>query len=264
MKKIIFISLIISSLFVSCNKTDFDKVPEYKPDITELKTISIDSLKSMYKGSAFKIEDDFIVKGVVTSSDESQNFHKELFFEDESGGICLRLDSKKLYNKFPPGQAIYVRCKGLYINDYKGTMQLGFGSKVGRLPAKFMDDEKIPDILPEKQPVEALLRTIPELSNKDACRLIKLENVQFQESELSKKYYTKADEDPGKACNRILEDCEGNTIPVRTGSYATFADQELPKGKGTITALFQIHRSDYQLKIISIEDVQLNGERCSK
>jgi len=61
--------------------------------------------------------------------------------------------------------------------------------------------------------------------------------------------------------NLDLTDCS-NTILVRNSGYATFAGDTVPTGNGSVTGVFNIFGSDYQLFIRNTEDVVLNEARC--
>ena len=41
--------------------------------------------------------------------------------------------------------------------------------------------------------------------------------------------------------SRLLSDCNGNTVSVRTSGYANFADDTLPSGNGSIVGIFTIY-----------------------
>ena len=63
--------------------------------------------------------------------------------------------------------------------------------------------------------------------------------------------------------SRILSDCNGNTISVRTSGYANFADDTLPSGKGTVIGIFTIYNSEKQFVVRDINEVKLDSTRCN-
>ena len=97
-------------------------------------------------------------------------------------------------------------------------------------------DQQVVKIATEKfiDPYEA---TISQLSlSEDQSRLVKLNDVEFSELGL-----TYADAVNLSTGSRLLSDCNGNTVSVRTSGYANFADDTLPSGNGSIIGLSLIH-----------------------
>jgi len=106
--------------------------------------------------------------------------------------------------------------------------------------------------------IEPTLVTIPEVESGDyESMLVKLEDVQFSKADLDKTY---ADE--SQSGNRILEDCNDNSVIVRTSNYANFAYDTIAQGKGDFTAIASVFNSDWQLTIRTTQEVNLTGERC--
>ncbi|MFW6351032.1 MAG: DUF6359 domain-containing protein, partial [Bacteroidota bacterium] len=104
-------------------------------------------------------------------------------------------------------------------------------------------------------PVEIL----PEGNNDEHIyKKVILNNVQFTENQLGNTFA-----EPNQTTNRTLTDCQGNTIIVRTSSFADFAGFTLPEGNGSITGVLTKFLNDYQLIINEYEDIDLNGERCT-
>jgi len=264
MKKNIKIALIFSTLVllvvIGCVKEDFDTIPEYEVDYEA--NISIAELKAMYTGTSLLIDTNLIVKGIVVADDESGNFYKEMFFQDTSGAISIRLDESEFHYKFPIGRLVYVKLKDLYIGNYQGVMQIGWGDNVDRIPSKYMSDNNVPDVSSGGVAVEPKLLTIGELNDDDIGKLIRLENVEFLPGDTSKTYadaVNQIDE------NRTLKECVGgNQVLVRTSGFASFAGESIPEGNGSIIAILGKFGGDYQLKIRSTQEVNLTGARCSK
>ena len=257
MKKNKYIILIASIvLFISsCVKEDFDDIPvkSYTFDLKANTTIA--ELKAMYEHSGI-IEDDIIIKGTVISTDEFGNFYEEVVIQDSTGGIEIQVDVPGLYRRYPLGSMIYIKCKGLIFSDYRGVKQLTYLSNgsSGKLPEGVLDnylfrsDEGIP-ILPKTL-------TISDLSEDHINTLVKLEDVEFIDGQLELNYADSLDD-----ANRTLTDLVGNTIIVRTSDYATFADEQLPQGNGSIVAVYAVYGDDQQLYIRNTDEVDMEGSR---
>lgn len=248
---------LILILFVSsCVKENFDVVPEkhYTVDFEANSTIS--ALKSLYHGSNVLIDTNIIIKAVVTANDKSGNFYKEIYLQDSTGAINIRLNSSSLYLDYPIGQLIYVKCNGLYLGTYNNVYQLGVGASVDRIEEPFFDDYLFKS--DGGVPVEPKLVTISELNDADLGLLIKIEGIQFQNPN-----QTYADGISHTDRTTVSEDCDGNTLDIRNSGYAVFANDMLPDGNGSIIGI-NSKFSDYQLKIRTTDEVNFTGARCTK
>jgi len=238
-------SLIIFSavyLFYSCNKT-YDNPPVNEVPIGNV--ISIGDLKDEYPGNAITIDSNYTIFGNITSEETNGNFYKEVFIQDLSGAIKLKLKaSGGLYI----GDSIRINVQGLTMSDYGELIQLD----------NVDVDQQVVKIATEKfiTPYEA---TISQLSlSEDQSRLVKLNNVEF--SELGMTYADAVNLSTG---SRTMSDCNGNVMSVRTSGYANFADDTLPSGNGSITGIFTIYNSEKQFVIRDINEVSMDSSRCN-
>ena len=137
-------------------------------------TTTIAELKQLYIDNGSKpleIKDNLIIGGQVTSSDRSGNVYRELYIQDASGAISVKIGKSSLYSDYHPGQWIYVRCKGLTIGGYSGMPQLGVEDETDEYETAYIDvqyliDEHIvrgredtplqPLVIGEKEIAEAL------------------------------------------------------------------------------------------------------------
>lgn len=77
------------------------------------------------KTSGHTITDNIWIKGQVVSDDKSGNLYREIYLQDATGGIDLKLGKSSLYSDYKIGQWVYVKCTGLCIGAYNGMPQLG-------------------------------------------------------------------------------------------------------------------------------------------
>ena len=61
--------------------------------------------------------------------DRSGNYYKTIVIQDASGGIEVKFNDGFLYQQYPQGRTIYIRCKDLILTDYNNLTQL-IGSTV--------------------------------------------------------------------------------------------------------------------------------------
>ena len=135
MRKPIYILLLLSLVaFSSCEEWDpvlygfrwEEPIPRSDDKLAVNTTIA--ALKQLYLDNGNKpleIKDDLVIGGQVTSSDRSGNVYRELYIQDESGAISIKIGRTSLYSDYHPGQWVYVRCKGLTLGSYSGMPQLG-------------------------------------------------------------------------------------------------------------------------------------------
>jgi hypothetical protein len=258
--KLLQITSVLFILFLfGCVKQNFDTVPEYKVNYEANTTIA--DLKAMYQGTNIMIDTNLIIKGIVVADDQSGNFYKELYLQDETGAINLRLDQAELYFKYPVGRLVYVKCQNLYIGPYQEVMQIGWGPAVDRIPTTYMSREIVPDISAGGTPVEPKLLTLGTLNDDDLGKVIKLENIQFVDGDLSKTY---ANGTAHIDASTTIEDCNGNVVIIRTSGYSIFANETVAQGNGTMIAILGKYGGDYQLKIRTTDELDMNGTRCTK
>jgi len=229
-------------LFYSCNKT-YDNPPVNEVPIGNV--ISIGDLKDEYPGNAVTIDSNYTIFGNITSEETNGNFYKEVFIQDLSGAIKLKLKaSGGLYI----GDSVRINVQGLTMSDYGELIQLD----------NVDVDQQVVKIATEKfiTPYEA---TISQLSlSEDQSRLVKLNNVEF--SELGMTYADAVNLSTG---SRTLSDCNGNIMSVRTSGYANFANDTLPSGNGSITGIFTIYNSEKQFVIRDVNEVTMDSSRCN-
>ena len=150
MKKLIIVTAALVAI-VSCRslKEEWDPVLTLKQPnatwnlpVTEdllkaeqgLETItSIADLKAMYKNKPLIMDGNIWIKGKVISSDKSGNIYNEIYIQDgksatDGAAISLKLGKSSLYNEYPIGTWLYVKCDGLTLGAYNGMLQLGMGA----------------------------------------------------------------------------------------------------------------------------------------
>lgn len=258
----IFLAAFFVSLFAACER-DLDVPPLNSLDPNLVPNTTIAELKQLYDGSEdfVTIEEDIILGAVVAANDQSGNFYRQIIISDESGGIELKINDNDLYNQYPLGQLLYIKVQNLILGSYGGIVQLGgtvYDS--GGLRLGGIETNKLPEHVFRISGGEIPEPTILSLGgNLDdhIYTMVQLENVQFTEANLGMPFAN-----PSQTTNRTITDCDGNTIIVRTSSFANFASYDVPEGNGTIKAVLTKFVNDYQLVINEYEDLDMNGTRC--
>jgi len=108
---------------------------------TEFTTIK--DLKALYKSPGVEITSNIWIKGQVISSDRTGNIYREIYIQDETGGIDLKLGKSSLYSEYKLGQWVYVRCASLTLGSYSGMPQLGLDDPTGEYETAYIDLQAI-------------------------------------------------------------------------------------------------------------------------
>ena len=153
MKKISSFALILALLLSSCEEWQPVTTLTY-PDPEEREPLLIDvnttiaQLKQMYldNGSqGLEITSHVCIGGQVVSSDRSGNIYRDLYIQDETGAICVKVGKSSLYSDYHPGQWVYVDCAGLRLGAYNGMPQLGIEDESGKNDTAYIDAQYLID-----------------------------------------------------------------------------------------------------------------------
>lgn len=203
--------------------------------------VTIASLRDAFNTGTFNIADDSVIEGVITMSTQNGNVtSRNAFIQDDSGAIVIRFDSDA-HDLFE-GYKVRVNVKDLSLGAFAGLLQI---SNVDQ-------DEDVQVLEIQGAFPEPITITINQLLTDDfESQLVRLENVQFTQTLVT------------FGGSRVLTDCETN-LPVFTSSFATFSDEALPSGNGSLIGI----ASDFngpQLLIRNPDDTAgLTGERCAQ
>lgn len=243
MKKLSILFLASLTALVSCKK-DPDSPPVNS--ISDNQIITIDSLRNWLDLSGpTSITDDLSVYAVVTMDESDGNIYKQLYVQDHTAGINVRLLAS---SDFRVGDSVRIALKGAYLSEYSGVIQLDSIDPTTDIIVQSKGNEFAPAV-----------KTISDITLENEGQLIQINNVQFQYPELGKTF---ADAINQSSQNRYLEDCDGNTIIVRTSGFANFAGTELPEGNGSLVCIVNQFNGEIQLLIRSFAEVNMTGTRC--
>jgi len=216
------------------------------------------------------IEEDIIITGVVTSTDEFGSSYKEIFFQDETGGLSIRISTNPYYAKYRIGQRIFVKAKDLYLGNYVSGQNYGFyqmgmyGNANGGMEyisAKAENQHIFRHDTPK--PIEPKIitnQTDFELP-RDYHTLVKLVNCRFDaaKEDGSAKYFESSGTSTTISRRIKFNEGTGNGVDARISAYCNFANAPLPYGTVNITGILTKFYDDTpQLIICSIKDVDIN------
>lgn len=243
MRKILFISAL---LLASCGASN----PATETGGAVEGTVSIAYLKTLWKGAPVKITGELRISGNVVSSDAAGNFYKTLVVDDGTGGIEVKLDLEDIFKHFRLHTAVDIRCNGLWLGSYGGTLQLG-AEPWEDWQTQYIPESEIPlhcqsAGVPAEE-VVALRLDFRSIAPQHISSFAGFEGVQFIDGEVGLNWTETDTEETGGATDRHLVDSRGDTLTVRTNSHALFAGKTLPSGSGYIEGVLNYFNGAYQL-----------------
>ena len=264
--------LAVFSMVTSCVDQDFD-TPPADPGTSDLvaNTTIADLKADLVAGQFEEITEDLIIEAIVVADDESGNFFRQLIIQDNTGGIELRINVNDLYNDYPIGRKIFVKCQGLWLGDFAGKPQMGAGifvdddgdTQMASLEAGGLIDHvekglRDQAITPKVVNINDLTISIqdPHLNT-----LIQIDNIEF---ETPGETFATFDINSGSRFseNRIIRDCDGNEFILRSSGFSDFVNELTPTGTGSILAIYGVFGTTSQLAIRNTSDLSLSGPQC--
>ena len=242
MKKHVLIFAAAALALASCEEWepvftgDYGDVHMYEAGELEV-TSTIAHLKELYaQHGVLKIQDDdMVIAGKVISDDHSGNIYRELYIQDETGVISVKIGLSSLYSDYKLGQTVYVKCSGLTIGQYNGMPQLGVEDPTGEYETAYLDNRYLIEahvirgawgdpVAPRRVTEEELTAALKEgYTNELWGQLVTLEDLQYgaqtqYNTEAYKRIFILIYIDPYKdkkaSTNRVF--CSTETFGVNT------------------------------------------------
>lgn len=249
-----FCYLILASLLlISCDR-DYDSPPFNEPVYNGKANINIQKLKELYEstaqGTPTLIETAYVLKAYVTSDDEAGNVYKQLYIQDETGGINIGIEANSLYTTYVVGQEVFIELHGLAMVKYGGELQIGYiGTNANRIAEDFSKTKIFKNGWPDKSKATPKVVKINELTANMVNTLVQIDDIYFVNGGVGT--FTVND----ATTNQAIKDGNDNSVNVRTSSYSSFAKDTLPKGSGTIIGLLGRYNGEWQFTIRSKSDL---------
>lgn len=252
---------LIASLALFACERDYDAPLLTEPEYTgPAANITISELRTQNAAATTDvpiiIAQSQILKATITSSDEAGNIYKNIYIQDETGAIGVRVDQNNICTKYPVGQTIYIDLEGLCVSVYGGEQQIAIydeSNNSAPIPWEIFQEKAIRDGWGAPENVKPIvlddISTINTNPDNYKFKLVQFTGVTFQNG--GKGIF--APEDAYGEEN--ITDSHGNSIIVRTSNYASFASNKLPEGKGNITGILGRFNGTWQLTLRTANDV---------
>ncbi len=185
------------------------------------------------------------IQGVVISNMALNNLtsKKGMYVQDATAGLQFYLGAN---HTFAYGTMVEVDLSGVTLSEYNGAVQVN-GLTLDKITAGSTGNV-----------VDAKTVTMADfLANKYEGQYVALEGVQVKAADLSKTWVV------GDAHTSInFEDANGNSFVVFSSKYATYKDQTVAQGSGTIKGISSINNGTMQIIFTQESDfADLTGDR---
>lgn len=252
--------LLVTLLAFSACKKEFDE-----PPISELPnlvaTTTIADVIALASTSPVALGNQ-ILEATVIADDKSGNFYKQLVIQDSTAGLRIDIDAFSIYNDFPIGRKVWIKCQGLFVwRD---------GDVVALVGSDNTNNSRIPQSTYRQfiiggeynKPVTPTVKTLSTLTSADYNTLIQLDNVEFADCFAGGTYAYASTQQSRNA--ELTECASGGNVIVRNSGFATFANELMPTGNGSIVAVFNSFSGTSQLFVRNPNDaVSMTGTRCA-
>ncbi len=199
-----------------------------------------------------------IVKGRVISSDATGNLYNNLVVLGEDGyamTIAARSasSSKKLADQYPYGAEVYLNLSGLSVGRYAGLFQVGApsGTEITFLSNDVLTEHLQANSIGYPSKVDTLtvdLATLTAAKSNEAelqrymSLLVRIDGVTFQNA--GQPFAATATE------NRYVTDASGARINVRCNNRATWHNDIIPSGSGSVVGILSYFNNDWQVMML--------------
>jgi len=284
--KVVVVSLFIG-MFTACVQDDDYSVPT---DLGVIENGRLDALlnsgsqektiqqvKDMFvPGEVHEITSDIYVKGYVVSSDETGNFYKEFYIQDDptnpTAGIKVMLNVSDAFGKYNLGREVYINLKGLYVGEANsGDQVIAIGWAVDFASTEL---EEISEARSERQilrsdvtmEITPLSVSFTQINTTHIGMFVSVENAQFPLNIAGSASYVSVLDDYDTTLT--MEACEGfgyANFKLETSTFANFKDVTIPANAGTIAGIVSMDYDGDNIVMVlnSTDDVNMNDTRCT-
>ncbi len=284
MKNIIygFLGLVILAFSLnSCVKDTDYSTPQIKCEEPQIDASQLTSIEAVlanwhalnpgpYDKNVLKFADEtaepVYLTGYVVSKDDTGNFYKEIFIQDDpvdpQHALKVAVDMRSLFTKYDVGRKLYVQLNGLGLNKVHGEYVIG---ELDGEDVINIRENKAKELIKRSCQVEAIVPktvTVGEINEDMLGMYVQLNNMQFDRSEIGKTFVDAAD---SYDSHRKMVSCEDEEeLQLETSTFASFKDNLLPEGQGSVKGILsRDYRDDYYvLRVLGADEFSFDGERC--
>lgn len=191
------------------------------------------------------IDQDLRIRATVTTHAETKQFPFAGFhYIQDAEGNALVLTVPRGEDPLKFGDEVTAKLKGAKISNYNGTVQL----QVSHAQMS---------IVPNK-PIEPIETTLAEIvAGKHPNQYVRVKEVQFVKPDVP--FFDPAS--TYSSTRHQIVDKSGNKTNLEVWKTATFRDEKVPSGSGSITAVVTVNKTFFNLRPTLRSDIKLDQPR---
>ena len=249
-------------VLMSCKK-DNDK-PEI-PNFPSGNEWTVGQILDTLANGTFQFDKEYhknaTVKGYVIADETGGNIYRTIYLRGEDGRCIAMYRPKGDDFGVKVGNHIGFNLYGSILGYYSGLPQIQIQDENYNSLFVIFEKECPDKVMPRE------VTATGAQNDEYLCDLVKLCDMQFMP--YANCNYYDPNNSQGNATSRKIVSCGEvvKNLVVRTSQYASFAENPLPEGNGTIVAIMTKYvRSggdvDWQLLVRDLNDVDMNNSRC--
>ncbi|SFR37870.1 Lamin Tail Domain [Robiginitalea myxolifaciens] len=261
------LTLVVALHFLwNCNPASEEaQIPDPCETVDSLEIIPLDSLLSLYRGSASAIDRPYFLELRVVSSDLPGNIFGALYLQEKPGGpgLLVKTDLLDTHAYFPEGSLVRLDLQGLFLDKEGSGLALGsprevFGNiTLDRIPAA-VTLERLSLACGAAEMISPLPIPLDSLKAIQVHSLVALKGLEIDPENTIPTYaeYQQETLIP-------LVDCFGGKLNLVNSGYSDFYQDTLPAGNGTVTGILRGSPGEYQILLRDAEDLEFDQPDCN-
>ena len=191
------------------------------------------------------IDQDLRIRATVTTHAETKQFPFAGFhYIQDAEGNALVLTVPKGEDPLKFGDEVTAKLKGAKISNYNGTVQL----QVSHAQMSIVPNKPI-------EPIETTLAEV--IAGKHPNQYVRVKEVQFVKPDVP--FFDPAS--TYSSTRHQIVDKSGNKTNLEVWKTATFRDEKVPSGSGSITAVVTVNKTFFNLRPTLRSDIKLDQPR---
>ena len=252
MKQLIWIlALCTTLLFTTCGDDDPQIIEEEEVPYEWVVSHTIDEFLTAFQENEVTV-DTIAIVGIVISSDENGGIEDELYIKDETGALVIDVDESDLYQTFPQGTEILIKCVGLKADVDGRRLAQADGSAI---TLEGLEDDAIIKT-GETDNVSAKSVNPTALSDEDLNQYVVFGGYQLDEAAVGQTFVIDSDETTWEVFNSDEE-----TMTLFFRPEMSFGDEEIPNGAGSVRGLYVKRDGQNVILPMSFDDLDFNLKR---
>ena len=245
----LFITLFSLFVLFACAESGS---PKWKDDTSPYE-VSVAYLKSLCKGSHYRIVNDYTVRGIIVATDWLGELNKSAIFVDESGGLEIALDVRDVNRYLPIYSEVTIFCNGLMLARVGGKIELG-APPTGNFLLDNIDSEMLGRYIRvdgvSSEGYVPKIKRFEDVRAEDVSRLVRFDRVRICDAEQGLSWCDVVEGEP-ITTYRTLVDSEGQTFAVRTLATCHYATEMMPAKEISVIGAIDYSDNRYFLRIVN-------------